>query len=743
MIKEIYKRSGALVPFDSQALEKWAKWGAIEGIDWYEIAAEAYKRCPDRCTTQELHQALIQTCVDKETTKHALMAGKLLMGTIYKQAFGGHKNIPTVLNMYKKMVGLGLWEEMGYTDQELVDIEPHIDHTRDLTLMHSAVLQITSKYSLQNVQTGKALESPSFVSLRMALGVCKDETKNKMQQVIEYYNDFSHEIINTPTPNRVNLGTTKRAYASCCVSTTLDEAPSLAAQDHIVYMMTCAAAGQGTHHKTRSKGSGVRNNTIKHVGKLPYYRATKANAHANVQGGRGGAATEHFNCLDPETPTILRLAHPTTVVENQIRGIDYSFGYHPYFVERAKLDQSWMFVSYEQSPELYEAMYHPDENVFRKLYDEYEAGTGKRIPVKARDIAKLFLTMQEEIGRVFEHNTCEMNRHTPFKDTIYSSNLCQEIGLPTKGYKSVVDLYKSEHTETSGEIGLCNLAAIAAGRIPEEEMGEVYYRAAKMIDNVIDIMDYPFEHLKTTAQARRSIAVGITNLANDIASRGLYYTDIEAKRYIHRLAEKHSFYLHKASIRLAKERGACEWFHKTRYADGWLPIDTANNAVCDIIGQYDVMPWEEIREGIAKYGMRFSVLEGYMPCESSSVAGNTTNSLYPVRELKTIKTIGSVKVTFLAPNFEELDYQLAWDVPTKDQTEIYAVVQRHCGQAISADYYRKFEAGVKRSISMKELLNNWFYRVALGTKTKYYNNSAAGADVSNFISVCDGGGCTL
>jgi ribonucleotide reductase alpha subunit len=212
---------------------------------------------------------------------------------------------------------------------------------------------------------------------------------------------------------------------------------------------------------------------------------------------------------------------------------------------------------------------------------------------------------------MYEHNIQEMNRHTPFKDVIYSSNLCQEIGLPTKGYRSVEDLYVEG--DVGGEIGLCNLAAIVVGRVKDSEYEEVAYRALKMVDNVISLMEYPFPNLKYTSNARRSAGVGITNLANDLAHRGFDYTSFMSKAYLHRVAERHSYFLHKASVRLAKERGKCEWFHKTKYSDGWLLIDTYCKEVDNITPQKLIYDWEALRKEIKEFGMRNSVLEAFMP----------------------------------------------------------------------------------------------------------------------------------
>lgn len=741
MISKIKKRNGDIVDFDPEKLTRWAKWAGCVGADWFAIVGDAYKRCPDECTTQDLQNAMIQACADKEDTPHLKMAGRLLMGSVYKEAFGGV--VPSVQEMYITMVDKGLWESMGYSILDLSEAQGFIDHERDLHSVHSVVHQITTKYAIRDIEKNVALESPAFVWMRMALGVCQNEPKEtRMKEVEAYYKDFSLGKINAPTPNITNLGTPKRNYASCAIFKSNDNAKSLATGDHIAYSLTCASAGIGGFLQTRSKGDGVRKNTIKHAGKLPYYRAVESAVHANLQGGRGGAATIHFNCLDPEVETLLRLRHPTTVAKSKVAGIDYSFGYHPLLAKKAAANEKWMLVSYKASPELHEAMYKAEG--FEEAYAAYEASSGRRKYISARKLALEFLRMQEETGRMYEHNTNEMNRHTPFKDVVYSSNLCQETGLPTQGFRSVEDLYVDE--DVSGEVALCNLAAIVAGRVSAKEYEEVAYRALKMVDNVINQMDYPFPNLKYTAQARRSAGIGITNLANDLAHKGFDYTSPMSKAYMHRLAEMHSFYMHKASVRLAKERGKCDWFHKTKYSEGWLPIDTYCKQVDNITEQGNKLDWEGLRKEIAEHGMRNSVLEAYMPVESSSIAGNTTNGLYPIRDYIVIKTSGTNKTVFIAPDLEDVKdaYQLAWDVPTKDMTEMYAIFQKFCGQGISADFYRKFDVNKPRRISAKELMQDWFYRIKCGLKSKYYSNSAAGHKLSEVVDVgCGYGGCTL
>jgi len=734
----VTKRDGSVVPFDPEKLTRWAKWAGDIGVDWFGVVAETYQKLPSTCTTKDLQQAMIQACMDYEDTPHMLMAGRLLIGDVYKQAFGGHEYIPSVVTMYRNMVAIGLWEDIGYSDDDLDLAQEFINHERDLNSVYSVINQCMTKYAIKDIEKNIALESPAFIWMRMALGVCKDEPKDtRMREVQKYYEDYATGRINAPTPNINNLGTPKRTYASCCVYKSNDELGSLAAGDHIATIMTAASAGIGGMLMTRSKGDGVRKNTIRHGGKLPYYNAQASAVNANLQGGRGGAETMHINALDPEIETLLRLRHPTTVASKAERRLDYSFGFHPLLAEKAAKNEQWMNISYKVNTNLWEAMYRADGS-FEKLYEDHEKSSKRKKAVPARKLALEFLRMQEETGRMYEHNTYEMNRHTPFKGPIYSSNLCQEIGLPTQGYKDVTELYRMDD-DVQGEIGLCNLGAIVAGRVTPEMYEEVAYRTLKMVDNVISIMDYPFPHLKYTAQARRSAGIGITNLAHDMAVKGLRYDTAEGKAYMHRLAEMHSYWLHKASVRLAKERGKCDWFHKTKYADGWLPIDTYCKHIDNVTDQPLLCDWEGLRKEIAEHGMRNSVLEAYMPVESSSIAGNTTNSIYPVRELVVVKTSGTNKNVFLAPDLEELKdrYQLAWTVPAKDITEMYGIFQKFCGQAISADKYRAFPAGVTPKISATEMFEDWLYRITCGLKSGYYSNTKAGLTLEEDEADCE------
>lgn len=856
-ITNVIKRNGEVVAFDPSHLTKWADWASNEGVDWFSVVSEAYKRCPNKCTTKDLHYAMIAACLDKETTPYLRMAGRLLVGDVYKQAFGGHENIPSLNKFYNKMVGLGYYENMGYSEDEITYLDCHIKHDLDKQMIYSEIKQYLDKYCISDKVNSRAIESPQFAIMRVAMGVMQYEKEKRLESVVALYNMLSQKKINTPTPYMVNLGTPKRGLASCCVYTAADNIPSIATGDHIAYMMTCNSAGIGAHMQTRSKGDGVRNNTIKHLGKLPYYKMVESSVSANLQNGRGGAATMYFTVLDPEIMDLIALKTPTTVADKQIRKIDYAVSYNKRFLDAVRNNEEWMLISYKNAPDLYDAMYLKEQDTFNSLYEQYKENIlVRKTFVKARDLMFAIVHHRVSTGRLYLFRPDIANKHTPFKDKIYSSNLCvsgdtllltskgniriadhvgeevevwngeqwskttvvktgenqelvivmttagslvctkyhkfyldgkddpveandlrhedvlvpdgikyvkprvisvsecgrgntycvneplkhkavfngiltgqcNEISLPTKPFTGMQDLYSEE---SEGEIALCSLAAIVVSNVKDYEYEQVAYYALKMVDNVIEMMDYPFKSLARTAKARRSAGVGITGLAHYLAKNGEWYSSKSGKTMMHRLAERHMYSLILASATLAKERGKCEWYDKTLWNDGWMPIDTASESVDDVCDSSLMLNWDWLRGYVKQHGIRNSVVVAHMPCESSSLASNSTNGLYPIRESVVIKTNASSKNVFIAPESDMLYYESAWDVSTKDVLEMYGIFQKFTDQAISADTY--LVIGNDRKVSGKEMIDNILYADKMGLKGEYYLNSQ-----TTVKDVCEG-----
>ncbi|MBV2234458.1 MAG: hypothetical protein KUL75_02825, partial [Sterolibacterium sp.] len=287
------------------------------------------------------------------------------------------------------------------------------------------------------------------------------------------------------------------------------------------------------------------------------------------------------------------------------------------------------------------------------------------------------------------------------------------------------------------EVATCNLAGIVVANVESEaQYAEVAYYALLMIDKCIHLAHYELPQVGETSRRRLNAGVGILGLAHLMAKRGQSYTTLAGKQFIHEVAERHYWHLLRASLRLGKELGNAPWMHKTRWPEGWLPIDTCNPHVDKIAPFTTRYDWQGLRaEIIAQGGIRNSVLVAHMPTETSANASGTTNGLYPVRELTLIKTDNQRVNYWAAPDGDTLAeaYQSAWDIPAKDMTELYAIVQKWTDQAISADFYRRVIGDA--SISSSEMIEDYLYRVKLGLKSKYYMNQKTSNGVTTVADV--------
>jgi ribonucleoside-diphosphate reductase alpha chain len=458
MIKVIIKRNGTKEDFNPTKVNMWGEWASktLGGyVDWTSVVIEAVNVCPVECNSLELQKKLIEACLNKKTWEYNRMAGRLYTALIDRELYPAGK--PTIKQVHKALFDADIMAELNYSNDEYSEAEKIINHKLDLKYPHYQLNQIRYKYALRNKIAKKEYESAQFVYMRMAMALAENEAVDKMIHVKKWYDHFSQGRINAPTPNYVNLGTKLNGYASCCVYTTNDTAASLAAGDHIAYMMTCASAGIGTHLKTRSLGDAVRSGVIQHQGKLPYIRAMVGAIGANLQNGRGGASTMFYSAYDPEVEVIQKLRHPMSVATKKIDGCHYSFSSNRTFARKVARNEEYAPFSYAGNAELYEAQYDSDQANFEALYSVYE----KTAPFKlnAREIAIGVLTQSYETGVQYLFMTDAANKHTPFKQKIYSSNLCvtgdTRLDIEIDGVQTNIDMRSFvEHYEMGGLIGV-------------------------------------------------------------------------------------------------------------------------------------------------------------------------------------------------------------------------------------------------------------------------------------------------
>lgn len=748
---KVKKRDGRSEDFNIEKIHDVLFWATkdIKGVNVSDIEINTSLQIFDDIETTKIHEVLIYSAADlisESTPNYQIVAANLLNYYLRKQVFGVSDNMPSLLNVIKKNIEYGVYDKeilSLYTEEEIEQLDKFIRHNRDYLFVYAGLQQLVDKYLLKDRSTSKIYETPQYMYMLIAMILNSNEGDNKLKAVKSFYNDISTFEISLPTPIMCGVRTPSRQYSSCTLIDVGDSLPSIFHSNTAVGYYTANRAGIGLNFgRIRGVGSRIRNGEVVHTGVIPFLKMFESTTKCCTQNGvRGGSSTTHFPFWHKEIEDILVLKNNRGTDDNRVRKMDYSIQFNRLFYKRFVEDGKITLFTPHEVPDLYEAFFRDTEE-FVRLYEKYERSRSifKR-EVPARKLFMHFCQERIETGRMYVMNVDNTNEHSSFLDTVYMSNLCQEITLPTTPITHI-------DSEEDGEIALCILSAINVGALRKlEDLESISYNIVRSLDYIIDNQLYPVDASKKMKK-RRSIGVGVTNLAYYLAKNSCSYEDKEAITLVDELAESIQYYLLKASVRLAKERGKCEWFDRTKYSQGILPIDTYSKEVDKICKRKLTHDWEKLRKEIKEHGLRNSTLTALMPCESSSLVTNSTNGIEPPRSLVTIKKSKQGLIPQVVPEIAKLKnkYTLAYDMKDNNgYINICAVLQKYFDQAISANHYYNFAKYEEGNLPMSVVAKDVLYSYKMGLKTLYYANTDDGKTdtVGEDDSDCAGGACKL
>lgn len=197
-----------------------------------------------------------------------------------------------------------------------------------------------------------------------------------------------------------------------------------------------------------------------------------------------------------------------------------------------------------------------------------------------------------------------------YREHITSTNPCGEIPLPAYG---------------ACDLGSINLAAFVrepfarSASLDFDAIERVVPVAVRMLDNVIDVSEYPLPEQANQARSSRRIGLGITGLGDALIMLGLHYGTDAARARAVEVLERIRNAAYRASIALAEEKGAFPSFERDAYLDG------------EYVGALPA----DIRDGIARSGIRNSHLLAIAPTGTISLlANNVSSGIEPVYALE-------------------------------------------------------------------------------------------------------------
>ncbi len=724
---KIQKRDGRLEPLDINKIHFVVEEACedLPGVSASQIEMNANIQFYDGMTTKDIQNVLVRSANDLitlENPNYQYAAARLLSYDVRKEAHGQYEYIP-LLKLILRNIRLGVYDKgivEKYTKTELKKFNTWIKRDRDLNFTYSGLRQVVDKYLVQDRSSGQLYETPQDMYMMIAATLFADyPTKNRMSYVKKYYDAISLHKINIPTPVMAGVRTPIRQFASCVLVDSDDTLPSIFSSDMAIGLYVARRAGIGINAgRIRGINSKIRGGEVQHTGVIPFLKKFEATVRCCTQNGvRGGNATVHFPIWHPEIEDILVLKNNKGTDDNRVRRMDYSIQISKLFYERFMSEEDITLISPHHAPGLYDAFGTPE---FDDLYLKYEKD--KTIPkkkVKAQDLFFDLLKERAETGRIYIMNIDHANTHSSFKDKVSMSNLCQEITLPTRPIQHIDD--------DTGEIALCILSAINVGALKDlNELENLCDLSVRSLDQIIDYQDYPVKAAEVSTKARRSLGIGYIGLAHYLAKNGVKYSDPKAWELVDRLSEAFQYYLLRSSCDVAEEKGKCEGFERTKYADGLLPIDHYKKEIDNVVPHKQRMAWESLRKDIAKYGLRHSTLSAQMPSESSSVVSNETNGIEPPRALLSIKKSKKGPLKQIVPGYPKLknDYTLLWDMPNnKGYINVVAMMQKYFDQAISGNWSYNPLQYENNEVPLSVMAQDMLMTYKMGWKTSYYQNT--------------------
>ena len=734
----VIKRSGDRVSLD---LTKWQTQVAkvckgIADVSQSMIEIKAQPHFYDGITTKEIDEITLRAIVDLIDiesnpdvghTNYQYVAGKQRLSMLRKDVYGQYEP-PRLYEIVKKNIAVGLYTPElleWYTEDDWNRMQEIIVHDKDEEYGYASIEQLIEKYLVRNRATKEIYETPQVRYMVAAATVFHKEEPGsaRMRYIKEYYNCASDGLFTLATPVLAGLGTPTKQFSSCVLIRSDDDLDSIFASGEMMAKYASKRAGIGLEiGRLRPLGSPIRGGEIMHTGMIPFLKKWFGDLRSCSQGGiRNASATVFYPIWHHQFDDLIVLKNNQGTEETRVRHMDYGVVLSAFFWRRFKNKENITFFDPNEVPDLYEAFYNNTE-LFEQLYVKYEKQSGlRKKTMSAEEVFKSgILKERTDTGRiylVFIDNVMNQGPFDPEYHTIYQSNLCCEILLPTKSFKRLDD--------DSGRIALCTLGSINWGAFRNpEDMRRACRILQRSLCNILDYQDFLSIQSKLSNDEIQPLGIGVTNLAYWHAKRGFKYGEKEALADVKSWMEHQAYYLTEATVELAKERGPCVDSAKTRYGQGIFPWELRSNGVNELANFTPELDWEPLRKEMKQHGVRNATLMAIAPVESSSVVINSTNGIEMPMSLISTKESKAGSFTQVVPEYHRLKhkYELMWE--QKDcvgYLKTAAVLAAYIDQSISTNTFYNPANYSGRKVPTTLIAKNLMQAHSWGIKTFYYS----------------------
>lgn len=568
-------------------------------------------------TTIELDNLAAETAASL-ATQHpdfSILAARISVSNLHKQTKKLYSEVASDFYNYihpktgepASLLSEDVWKVVQEHKDE---IDSAIIHDRDMEYDYFGFKTLEKSYLLK--LNGKIAERPQHMLMRVALGIHLDD----IPKVIETYNLLSQKYFTHATPTLFNAGTPRPQMSSCfllCMKN--DSIDGIYDTLKSTAVISKYAGGIGVSiSNIRASQSYIRGTNGTSNGIVPMLRVFNNTARYVDQGGgkRKGSIAVYLEPWHPDIFPFLDLRKNHGNESDRARDLFYALWIPDLFMKRVQEDGMWTLMCPNECPGLVDC--HGEE--FENLYTKYEREGKGRKTIKAQSLWWQIIDSQVETGTPFllYKDHCNNKSNQKNLGTIKCSNLCTEI---------------VEYTAPD-EIAVCNLASISLPKFVDLELdnkfdltklNEIVMVMTKNLNKVIDRNYYPVPEASKSNFRHRPIGLGVQGLADVFQLIGVPFDSPEARQLNRDIFETIYYGACTASCELAEMHGPYETFDGSPASKGILQFDMWG------VTPSDRWDWDILKEKIAQFGMRNSLLVAPMPTASTAqILGNNEST---------------------------------------------------------------------------------------------------------------------
>lgn len=732
-----------------------ASKGYEEECQFSDLMESFKKNLVEDIKTSDIEQLLVKTCVDLVTVENINwqnIAARILLGGLYKKAIK-HRGLDqrdiyspaAYLEHFKYYVEHDLYYKdffNYYSEADILEAGKHLSKETDESYEYTTIVSFIKRYLLNPNKVVRELPQEMYMSVALFLAI--PETKeNRLKLALEIYEHCSKQRISLPTPTLLNARTNYHQLSSCFKINVDDDLRGIYHAVENMAQISKFGGGVGVYlGNIRARGGAIRGVKGMSGGVNPWIKVINDTAVAvNQLGSRLGAISVTLDIWHLDIYDFLDLQTETGDIRSKAFDIFPAVSIPDLFMRRLQEDKEWTLFDPNEVKKLYgKTLQDCFGEEFEQLYEELERDTRLEMKktVSTKELFKKFLKTTVETGMPYVFFRDTVNRYNPNKHAgnIYSTQLCTEICQNTSASKFVKETIEDGQIVLRyepGDLVVCNLASVNVATVHEPAViAAVFPVLMRILDNVITLNYYPIQEARRTAERYRSVGVGYLGLAEYLATRKIAYDSPEARTETDRLFERYAYHTYRASVDLAKERGAYELYPGSEYSKGRL--------LGRELSWYEehtpyAPEWKSLFADMKESGVRFAYHTAPAPNTSTAGVVGTTAALLPIYKRYFVETNLSAPTIRVAPKLSKDNFWFYKEYIHMDMADVIsliAVVYKWVDQSIS------FEWMIDPSrVSPAQLYGYYVQAWEKEIKTVYYVRSLSGEVKDNCVS-CSG-----